>query len=702
MNLHSDSPHTSIARTLCFVLPLLALLADVCSGADLAQAVPGGVGVIDNRWKLNEVRKEYEEHAQLKRKEHRQAWKKQRIDASGIAWDLTDTIGMIRGDVDPRATDAEECTLDVTPDSLECLRLTVVPLRSDLTDVKVSVGAFRSVAGTTLPDETAVRTAAISADGGWELAATTTNDTIPATHRCRYLIFVDTPKSAVNDEYFGRVVLDAKEKADGKSVQLVLPMKLCVRGYGVPRGTLRADMPHLSRTALCHDVYEHFRRSRDMLIEELGTRLPRWAKTDDDKRFVDQCQVLAKSGSSVQLADVGKRTDFVTLGREVAAKLDRARLALKSDLHSVTLGRTNTAGHTILNSQLYAPSQRELVVCYTECIYKSDALVEDSKGVYLVSRNDGLNWEPYNSAGVAALSQASILPDGKNRIQAFSYGWENHPESDRAQLEAKGFYIFDAKDGNAPGVLSIDYRAGMKRSRDAGLTWETKEIKLPRFMPDLRCHMMGIALRDGTYLYPMYGRYDMNKEKYVSSLVLRTTDVGDTWEIHTIANAMNGYFDKSARGEAANGFNETSLVEASNGDVVAVIRTTDQIELWTAISKDAGKNWSEPRDSGMRGSVPFCVRTSDGCLVCIHSRREQRIFPDGTGMYAGISRDNGRTWHSICIEDAGLQFVDSYAQAVALPDGKVFTVYTAPRDGRQSSCGTLFTPGRVTPTSSNK
>ncbi len=435
------------------------------------------------------------------------------------------------------------------------------------------------------------------------------------------------------------------------------------------------------------------------LGEELP-RLRRWAKTKEDQQLVRQCEALVQRGGSLRLAGAGAQ--IASLKREAAAKLARARLVLKCDLHNVTVGERSRPDHDILSSSLYGPAAGQLVAAYRECVYKSDAVVESSRTVYMVSCDEGLTWQPYRQPGdgqrksprtdqrgpggtVSSLNQAAVLPpDGKTRIEAFSYGWENHPESDRAQLEAKGFYIFDHKEGNVPGVLSIDYRVGMRRSRDGGATWETKEIKLPCFLPDLRPHMRGIALRDGTYLYPMYGRYNVKKEKLVSSLVLRTTDGGDHWQIHTIAKATAVNFD------------ETSLVEAANGDVVAVIRTDpNQTMLWQAISKDGGKTWSEARESGMRGSVPFCVRTSDGCLVCIYGRREKRIFPNGTGMYAGVSKDHGHTWQNLCLEDCGSQFVDSYAQAVALPNGKVFTVYTAFRNGRSSSCGTLFTPSRA-------
>jgi Neuraminidase (sialidase) len=206
----------------------------------------------------------------------------------------------------------------------------------------------------------------------------------------------------------------------------------------------------------------------------------------------------------------------------------------------------------------------------------------------------------------------------------------------------------------------------MSHSRDGGKTWETKDIKLP-FMAMIAPYGGAIVLRDGTYVQPAQGIFELKKggPDRVSSLALRTEDGGDHWAISTVAKGKD--FD----------FNETSIAQAPNGDLVAVVRTTGQKELWTAISKDDGKTWSAPRDSGMRGSTPWVVTTDKGLVVAVYSRRETKLFPT-TGMYACLSRDNGQSWdieHQAMIRDNGSAFVDGYPQAVALPDGSVFAVY---------------------------
>ena len=221
----------------------------------------------------------------------------------------------------------------------------------------------------------------------------------------------------------------------------------------------------------------------------------------------------------------------------------------------------------------------------------------------------------------------------------------------------------------------------MAGSRDGGRSWETRDVDLPTRMPHIAQYGERMVLHDGTFIVPAWGRFDLNREpKYVSSLVLRTADAGDTWHIATVAKALD--FD----------FNETAIAEAANGDLVAVIRTTQQRELWTAVSTDGGGTWSEPRDSGMRGSTPWAVTTPDGLVVAVYIRRSRNDFSH-TGAVACVSRDNGHTWesgHELLIHDCGSTTVDGYPSAVALPDGSVFAVYGHP--GASALTGTRFGP----------
>lgn len=240
-------------------------------------------------------------------------------------------------------------------------------------------------------------------------------------------------------------------------------------------------------------------------------------------------------------------------------------------------------------------------------------------------------------------------------------------------------------DSEDTGVISLAYRAWMKRSHDGGWTWPKSEIEFQRFTPHLCVYGDPILTRSGAFIQPMWGRFDMEKEPtYVSSLAARTTDGGDSWSIHRIA--ISPKFD----------LNETSITQAPNGDIIAVMRTTGQRELWTAVSHDDGVTWSKPWDSGMRGSTPAVVTTEDGLLAAVYCRRAGDSGGGGfrkTGVMACVSRDNGQTWdtdHQVMIHDGGTRFVDGYPKAEALPDGSVYAVYLF--HGISDMAGTRFHP----------
>lgn len=133
-------------------------------------------------------------------------------------------------------------------------------------------------------------------------------------------------------------------------------------------------------------------------------------------------------------------------------------------------------------------------------------------------------------------------------------------------------------------------------------------------------------------------------------------------------------------------FDEHSITQAPNGDIVSVIRRGPQVELWSALSSDDGRTWSEPFDTGLRGSTPAVVTTTDGLVVAVYSRRICSREREGawgfprTGMYACVSRDNGRTWdkgRQVAIFDNDWKYVDGYPTATPMPDGSVYTVFVA-------------------------
>ncbi len=340
--------------------------------------------------------------------------------------------------------------------------------------------------------------------------------------------------------------------------------------------------------------------------------------------------------------------------------------------------------HTlVLGARVFALPGGDVGFLADEDTYKSDAVFETKQAHALTSHDGGTTWAPY-AGHTTPWNYAPRLHNGQ-RLEVGSYGWENHPDTpeNRQRLAAAGFYLFDAQQGNATGTVSVIHRLWERRSSDDGRTWSPKtEIALPAPMPHLASYGRAIVLRDGTFLAPMWGRFDLKSEpKWVSALVLRSADNGRTWQMVRVALG------------ATQDMCEHELAQAPNGDIVSVIRTTAQHDLWQAISHDQGRTWTDVRFSGLVGSTPALVPVKRG-ILCIYVRRSLNQTPT-CGVYAGLSCDNGRSWHSCLLWDANGATVDGYPTAIELPDRRVCASFGALRDGRLSGWVVTFDPAAL-------
>jgi len=240
------------------------------------------------------------------------------------------------------------------------------------------------------------------------------------------------------------------------------------------------------------------------------------------------------------------------------------------------------------------------------------------------------------------------------------YGWENFPAEKRDELAAKGYYVWESH----PGIVSVTYRAWQRMSTDDGKTWEVSQVNLPVKMRSMAFYNgEGIVLDDGAYVRSSYGQ--IQGEAHGGCLILKTYD-GINWEVHMSA------YNKPPLNK---GFTEPTISQAANGDLISIMRTGDQRGLWITRSTDGGVTWSEPRDSGLRGSTPWSVRSSEGLLVAVFGRRGASSFPE-TGIWCGISEDNGKTWKQYELIGRGAEQVPANGMAVPLPDGSVYVVYS--------------------------
>ena len=381
------------------------------------------------------------------------------------------------------------------------------------------------------------------------------------------------------------------------------------------------------------------------------------------------------------------KADTAGLGRKVSSDKTLAASPLplpqQAKLHCAPVVVPKLPGLLTLGSRVFALPGGAVGFMCSEEAYKSDAVSETRRSHALVSHDGGISWSDY-AQDTSTWTYAPRLRNG-TWLDVGSHGWENHPDTpeERRRLTEANLYIFDAPQGNAPGTLSVIHRLWRRCSTDAGRTWsERTELLLPQPMPHLATYGRPIVLRNGTYLAPMWGRFDLKDEpKYVSALVLRSTDSGRTWQLVRVARSQT------------QDFSEHEIVQAANGDVISVIRTTAQRELWQASSHDGGRTWTDLHVSGMAGSTPALLRLRSA-LVCIYARRSVQTTGT-TGMGVAISRDSGRSWRSYLLWDAQGATVDGYPTVVALPHGRVCASFGALSGGRLSGWVATFDPAAL-------
>ncbi|HSV74896.1 MAG TPA: sialidase family protein [Chthonomonadales bacterium] len=211
-------------------------------------------------------------------------------------------------------------------------------------------------------------------------------------------------------------------------------------------------------------------------------------------------------------------------------------------------------------------------------------------------------------------------------------------------------------------------------STDGGRTWSNRR-PLERGPLGSACSPYGriLTLRDGTALMNVYGNIAPGYDGPVRlppgagpdiSGFLKSRDNGRTWGDFTLISAA--------------GHNETALLEARDGRLLAAMRTVAG-QLDVAESEDGGRTWSAPAPltgGPRRGWLQHpadMVHLSGARIALFYGNR---VAPFGVGVV--VSGDDGRTWD---FQGRALVAADSlhtdcgYPSAVAAPGGDIVCMY---------------------------
>lgn len=139
------------------------------------------------------------------------------------------------------------------------------------------------------------------------------------------------------------------------------------------------------------------------------------------------------------------------------------------------------------------------------------------------------------------------------------------------------------------------------------------------------------------------------------------------------------------------GFRESDLVRAENGDLICLMRSGGRnpvpeanlfpTPLYCSRSSDEGKTWSPPAQIADRGVCPNAVTLHNGLIVCTYSR---------PGNWLIFSDDHGKTWKGAF--QFGTGNATNYIEEVA-PD-TIQVYYEVKDSGSEKVCGTFFSVKR--------
>lgn len=196
----------------------------------------------------------------------------------------------------------------------------------------------------------------------------------------------------------------------------------------------------------------------------------------------------------------------------------------------------------------------------------------------------------------------------------------------------------------------------VRRSVDDGKTWQepVRTICSSPHGP--------IQLKDGRLLYVGRGKYE-NKTVLA---VEESKDDGCSWNlISTISVPPDESIEQH--------YHEPHVVELTNGKLIAMFRYQPPDGRWfmrQSESNDGGKTWTVAHKTPIWGFPPHLIQLKNGWLVVVYGRRKEPF-----GQRASISKDEGKTWDEIILNDLAPNGDLGYPASVQLDDGSIMTIY---------------------------
>ena len=330
----------------------------------------------------------------------------------------------------------------------------------------------------------------------------------------------------------------------------------------------------------------------------------------------------------------------------------------------------------------------ELIVAFRRAPYrqifgeKGTSHVDPNSYLVLVrSKDNAASWtsepelifaHPFGGSQDPCMIQ---LQDGS--IVCSSYGW--------ARVNDDVAETFDATIRHGNFVFMGGY---LLHSKDGGDSWQG-----PIIPPTVPGTAISNVFGDPC---PAYNRGAMtqgaNGRLYWACAVIAQLNPRRT-EVHLLTSDDRGYTWSYACPIATDekaSFNETSLYETPQGDLVAFLRTANFNDATVvARSTDGGKSFHPWQDSGFQGHPHFALRLPDNRVLLIYGYRHE---PYGIrGRILDAECRNFETAEEIILRDDGGNGDIGYPWATMMADGRVLvTYYFNKSNGLRHIAGTVL------------
>ena len=258
----------------------------------------------------------------------------------------------------------------------------------------------------------------------------------------------------------------------------------------------------------------------------------------------------------------------------------------------------------------------------------------DARVVGCISKDDGRTWSKpeviYDDPNCQNDPSVAVLKDGRLLLTFFN--WVGR---DAAFAAAHKTHQLRKVDRGEWGEYAEPGGVHLLWGNAKELTWDKQATHIIGDAEKLWATSAAVLeTRKGTLLLPVYGRSQdrkvKNRDRDVGA-VLRSTDEGKTWgkEI-LIAQDPDNKID----------IHEPALVQAANGDIVALHRTANaEDHLFISRSTDDGLTWSKLERTDLIGHPAALQLLPDGRLLLVYGYRHEPF-----GVRGCISTDNGKTW----------------------------------------------------------